>query len=169
MKPLRNLEPSHARCPLISTTRAAPVLLSLALLGALPAAPALAVATLTAAELKTLCADDEAASSEACRMYVRGFLDGAIATDPRVAMNVANAFENQDSLTARAYRTRLGRDLDRYGPSFLADFCVPATVPVDAVLDDIAAELAGTEDLQEPAGELVYRVLTRSYPCPSDD
>ena len=99
-----------------------------------------------------------------CRTYVLGFLEGAIATDPRVAMRVTEQIEKDESFQARAYRTRLGRDLKRFGPSFLAGFCVPREVSLSTVTTRVVSSLPAT-DADEPAGEVVYRVLRANYPC----
>ena len=94
-----------------------------------------AVEALSAAQLGELCATERSATAAftPCRIYVLGFLEGAIATDPRVALGVTEQIEREDSFQARAYRTRLGRDLKRLGPSHLAGFCVPKEIPLGSV------------------------------------
>lgn len=128
-----------------------------------------AVEALSAAELADLCAvESDGSSIESCRTYILGFIEGAIATDPRVAMGVADQIEKEDSFQARAYRTRLGRDLERLGPSFLAGFCVPEATPLGTITTRVVDSLPATP-ADEPAGELVYRVLRSDFPCGSPE
>ncbi len=147
---------------------------ALALLLCIAIAPRLgAVETLSAADLAELCAAEAEAEADgtingfgSCRNYILGFLEGAIVTDPRVAMGVADQIESEDSFQARAYRTRLGRDLVRLGPSYLAGFCVPDSAPLRTITSRVVDALPSTPS-DEPARELVYRVLKSDYPCGS--
>ena len=131
------------------------------------APPAAGVDTLSAKELGQLCATedgDPVAAATPCRIYILGFLEGAIATDPRVAMGVTMQIEKDNSFLARAHRTRLGRDMERYGPSFLAGFCVPQAVSLGTIASRVVDSLPATP-ADEPAREHVYRVLRSNYPC----
>lgn len=101
----------------------------------------------------------------ACMMYVRGFIDGAIATDPRVVTNVTREYEGKETFSERAARTRIGSRLDRYGPSVFAEFCIPQPVPLSEISSQVIESLRGDHDPNEPARELVYRVLRQHYPC----
>ena len=131
--------------------------------------PATAFDTLTAGELKTACTAESASAPssvpERCTFYVHGFLDGAFATDPRVASNVERALSSEESFSERAFRTRLGPRIDRFGPSVFADFCVPLSLPLDMVVGDVLEEVVKAVDMGEPARELVYRSLRTHYPC----
>lgn len=123
-----------------------------------------AVDTLSVKQLQSLCADPR--SDEACSFYLRGFLDGAVATDPKVTMNVARILEDE-SLTERAYRTRLGPRMDRYGPSYFAEFCVGDSVPLKAVADALRQAISNTSSAEQPARDFVYQVLRDTYACPN--
>jgi len=123
-----------------------------------------AVDTLSVKQLQSLCADPN--NDEACSFYLRGFLDGAIATDPKVTMNVARALEDE-SLTERAFRTRLGPRMDRYGPSYFAEFCVGDSVPLAAVRDALRQAIGTTIRAEQPARDFVYQVLRDTYACPN--
>jgi hypothetical protein len=79
-------------------------------------------------------------------------------------MGVAEQIERDNSFQARAYRTRLGRDLERLGPSHLAGFCVPKKTSLGAVVTRVVVSLPDMH-ADEAAGELVYRVLRSNYPC----
>ena len=138
-------------------------LLALALPGT-----ARAMDVLNAEGLAAGCLTGEAQAAlagTACMMYVRGFIDGAIATDPRVVTNVTREYEEKETFSERAARTRIGSRLDRYGPSVFAEFCIPQPVPLSEINSRVIDSLRGDHDPNEPARELVYRVLRQHYPC----
>lgn len=123
-----------------------------------------ALETLTAGQLADECLDSPQVPA-GCLAYVRGFIDGALATDPRVAMNVERELAREESFSERAFRTRLGPRMDRFGPSYFADFCIPTPVPMAQIVAGIVDELKQITDRAEPAREFVYRQLRTSYPC----
>ncbi|MDJ0926694.1 MAG: Rap1a/Tai family immunity protein [Gammaproteobacteria bacterium] len=137
--------------------------------GLLASQPVFGLNTMTAGELAEDCTGPSEAVTPTCVAFVRGFIDGALATDPRVAMNVERELNRDESFAERAYRTRLGQRMDRYGPSFFADFCIPTPVPLQDIVNQVAAELRQVADRNEPARELVYRTLRRGYPCEVPD
>ncbi len=51
-----------------------------------------------------------------CVAYVTGFLDGAVVTDARVAGNVANEIDADETFSERAIPTRIIRRLEVSGP-----------------------------------------------------
>lgn len=132
-----------------------------------------ALPTLTVEDLTQICGLQATGESlDSCDLYVQAFIDGAIATDPRVAMRVTLELERQESFTDRAFRTRLGQRMDRLGPSFLAGFCVGEPVPVQQLSELIREELqsaAGGARVNDSARELVYNVLAREFPCETED
>ena len=129
-----------------------------------------AVPARTLSELREDCAAMAAApeslAAQRCVIYVQGFLDGAVATDERVALNVAEEIERTETLTERAIRVRLGDRLRQRGPSYYAEYCVGDPVPVQEVVAHVIAEM---DDTQKPATALardvVYAALRRHYPC----
>lgn len=146
--------------------------LSMLLLGALLTAPgAWAVEPLSTAELVSHCDKyyDEQATEDRvfCVRYIQGFIDGAVATDERVARNVVKEYEKEETFSQRAARTRIGSRLDRYGSSVYADFCLGDPVPLKEVVEHVVAD-AQSEDLLTAsplARDLVYRTLRQHYPC----
>ncbi len=130
-----------------------------------------ALEVLSAAELAAYCQavdddrdDDDAAS---CIRYVQGFVDGAVATDVRVMINV-EAEAATDPLTRRAMRTRMiDRNEQRRAAGF-AEFCLAEPVAlmeiVHAVIDDLNSRTAGGQSA-DTARDLVYDSLRRHYPC----
>ena len=145
---------------------------SMLLLSALLTAPmAWAVEPLSTAELVSHCDKyyDEQATEDRvfCVRYIQGFIDGAVATDERVAENVAKEYEKEESFSQRAARTRIGNRLDRFGSSVYADFCLGDPVPLKEVVEHVVAD-AQSEELVAAsplARDLVYRTLRQHYPC----
>lgn len=146
------------------------------LLGALMASPAAwAVEALSTEELVSHCDKyyDEQATEDRvfCVRYVQGFIDGAVATDERVARNVVKEYEKEESFSQRAARTRIGNRLDRYGSSVYADFCLGDPVPLKEVVEHVVADCENENlvNANPLARDLVYRTLRRNYPCEADD
>ncbi len=137
------------------------------LMAALWAAP-LAAGHLTVADLARICSitsPSSAVQTDACSIYIRGFVDGAIATDERVTFNVAREVAQRESYSERAYRTRLGRQLDRYGPSYYAGICLGNPAPIGEAIDHIRDSLDAAKNPDELASEFVYQFLTERFPC----
>ena len=129
-----------------------------------------AIEPLTAEELSQICADvdlsPENSESRPCATYVKGFLDGAVATDARVAENVASEYDNDETFSERAIRTRIIDRMNRFGPSVYADFCVGQPDPIADVLQHVVEELKRYDDLSGVyAQDVVYASLRRHYPC----
>lgn len=145
--------------------------ISVIAINCLAAAPrAWSVEPLSALQLQQVCEDyrDQAEDPWAllCIYYVKGFLDGAVATDERVAENVAAEYEQEETFTERAIRTRIGNRLARFGPSVYAEFCVGQPDPIADVLQHVIEELDRYDDLEGiQAQTVVYDTLRRQYPC----
>lgn len=136
----------------------------------LAAPQASAIEPLTAAQLHEVCADSreqpDDPEARLCVYYVKGFLDGAVATDGRVAMNVASEVEEGETFTERAIRTRVGNRLKKFGPSVYAEFCVGQPDPIADVVLHVIEELDRYDDLEGvQAQTVVYDALRRHYPC----
>lgn len=139
-------------------------------IGLLSAPRASSIESLSAAQLKQFCSEAAAnyddAESWLCIYYVKGFLDGAVATDARVAENVVAEIEAEETFTERAIRTRVGSRLKTYGPSVYAEFCVGQPDPIADVILHVNEELDRYEDLEGiQAQSVVYASLRRHYPC----
>ena len=129
-----------------------------------------AVQPMSAENLRGYCRDvvefPETAESQLCVAYVNAFIDGAIATDPRVAANVVSEIDGAESFTDRAIRTRVIDRMRRLGPSVYADFCVGQPVPIEEVVGHVRNELEQQDALvDEYAQTVVYSVLRQHYPC----
>ncbi len=131
--------------------------------------PAYAVKPMTADTLGNYCQNftenSESTYSIKCIAYVGGFIDGAIATDERVAENVVAEFE-KESFTERAIRTRIASRIRTMGPSVYADFCVGDPVPITEVIGHVVINLQQRSDLDGVlARTVVYDTLRHVYPC----
>jgi hypothetical protein len=84
---------------------------------------------------------------------------------------VANEYDRDETFTERAIRTRLGSRIERYGPSYYAEFCLGEPVPLAEVARVVIADLLELEDLEgrELARDVVYATLRDEFPCESDD
>ena len=149
--------------------------LAILLLCALLTSPtAWAVEALSTADLVSHCDNyyDEQATEDRifCVRNLQGFIDGAVATYERVTRNVVEEYEQEESLSERSARTRIGNRLDRFGSSFYADFCLGDPVPLKEVVEHVVDD-AQKEHLAEAnplARDLVYRTLREHYPCEAD-
>ena len=145
------------------------------LLGALYVNEATAVEALSTEELISHCVvygdDPDGEDGIFCVRYIQGFIDGAVATDERVTYNVAAEYDKKETFTERAIRTRVGSRIERYGPSYYAEFCLGDPVPLADVVDVVVADLLSLESLEgrENARDVVYTTLRREYPCENDD
>ena len=139
------------------------------------ASDARAVEALSTEELISHCAvygeDPDGEDGIFCVRYIQGFIDGAVATDERVTYNVADEYDREETFTERAIRTRLGSRIDRYGPSYYAEFCLGEPVPLAEVVGAVIADLLKLENLEgrELARDVVYETLRREYPCDAED
>jgi hypothetical protein len=134
-----------------------------------------AVEALSTEELISHCAvyeeDPDGEDGIFCVRYIQGFIDGAVVTDERVTYNVADEYDRDETFTERAIRTRLGSRIDRYGPSYYAEFCLGEPVPLAEVARVVIADLLALENLKgrELARDVVYATLRREYPCDADE
>ncbi len=148
----------------------APGLILLALIFA-PQHEAMAVQPLSAVELASHCKHlrtaPEGVDGIFCIRYVQGFIDGAIATDERVTLNVAEEYHKEETFSERATRIRLGQRMDSYGSSYYAEFCLGEPSPLADVVARVAADLEQTPPTSDTilARNVVYGTLRKHYPC----
>ena len=134
----------------------------------LASARSFAVSPLPASQFVHDCTSGEVQDvvPERCALYISGFLDGAVATDARVAENVADEFEQDETFTQRAARTRIGERIRRYGPSAYAEYCIGEPVPVADVIELVRREIPkNVPDDDDLARDMVYALLRKHYPC----
>ncbi len=148
---------------------------ALALVALLPARNAQAVEPLSTPELAEHCAhyfeDPEGKDAIFCIRYVQGFIDGAVATDERVMLNVAAELDETETFSERAKRTRLNRETGRFGATVYADFCLGEPVALKEVVVKVVQNLMNRKFLDEQllARDAVYSTLRNEYPCEMDD
>ena len=132
--------------------------------------PASAIEPMSAKALNDVCdraaVEPDTDDARLCVAYVQGFLDGAVATDGRVAENVASEMSEEETFSERAIRTRVINRLRDFGPSVYAEFCVGQPDPIADVVLHVIEELDRYEELDGvQAQTIVYDSLRRHYPC----
>lgn len=130
-----------------------------------------AVEVLSAEELASHCEvfhdDAEGVDGQYCVRYIQGFIDGAVATDVRVMLNI-EAERDEETFTERAIRTRI---IDRNSltrAAGYAEFCLGDPVPLVEVVTKVVADLderVKATDSSGTARDAVYESLRRHYPC----
>ena len=130
-----------------------------------------AVEVLSAEELASHCAefhdDPDGVDGQYCVRYIQGFIDGAIATDVRVMLNM-EAEREEETFTERAIRTRI---IDRNSltrAAGYAEFCLGDPVPLVEVVTRVVGDLderVKATDSSGTARDAVYESLRRHYPC----
>ena len=131
-----------------------------------------AVEVLTAEELASHCEafpdDAQGVDGEYCVRYIQGFIDGAIATDVRVMLNMEAERDEEETFTERAIRTRMiDRDLQLRASGY-AEFCLGDPVPLAEVVGKVVADLEQRIKAMDSSGtarDAVYESLRRNYPC----
>ena len=130
-----------------------------------------AVEILSAEELASHCAefheDPQGVDGEYCVRYIQGFIDGAVATDVRVMLNM-EAEQEKETFSERAKRTRM---IDRNSltrAAGYAEFCLGDPVPLVEVVEKVIVDLderVKATDSSGTARDVVYESLRRHYPC----
>ena len=133
-----------------------------------------AVEVLTAEELASHCVafpdDVDSVDGQYCIRYIQGFIDGAVATDVRVMLNLEAETSSSESFSERAIRTRkIDRNSQRRAAGY-AEFCLGDPVPLVEVVAKVVADLderMKSMDSPGTARDVVYESLRRHYPCES--
>lgn len=137
----------------------------------LPVFSSHAVEVLSAEELSRHCEafpyNPTSLDGEYCARYIQGFIDGAVATDVRVMMNI-EAEKQSETIKQRALRTRLPNGAERRRAATYAEFCLGEPVPLAEVVTNVVTDLTElvTKGLESgSARDSVYRSLRKHYPC----
>jgi hypothetical protein len=131
-----------------------------------------AVEILTAEELASHCVafpdEVDSVDGQYCVRYIQGFIDGAVATDVRVMLNMEAESDDKESFTERAIRTRMiDRNSQRRAAGY-AEFCLGDPVPLVEVVAKVVSDLdqrIKSLDSSGTARDVVYESLRRHYPC----
>jgi hypothetical protein len=139
-----------------------------------PQHAAYAVEPLSAIELDSHCkhlqSSPDGVDGTFCIRYVQGFIDGAIATDARVTLNVAEEYAKEETFSERATRVRVGQRMESQGASYYAEFCLGEPSPLAEVVEKVAASLKDKPPISdaELARDVVYATLRKHYPCSAE-
>lgn len=132
---------------------------------------AMALEDLSAKELALYCKahHEKQGNNNAkfCVRYVQGFIDGAIATDTQVMLNVEKEFEKKETFTERAMRTRMpSRGYPEKRATIYAKFCLGNTIELKNIVDNVANDLMSNRQMDTLlARDVVYDTLKKHYPC----
>ena len=133
-----------------------------------------ALELLSARELSSHCAfikdEPDGVDATYCIRYIQGFIDGAVATDVNVMLNVEAAPDSRETFTQRAMRTRAPSSADQHRAAQLAGFCLGEPLPLRDVVNVVVTDLQVLPNGQwkdATAMEFVYASLQRHYPCTS--
>jgi len=132
--------------------------------------PMISQAAINADELVHSCTSQVESDERYCKIYLQGFVDGAVTTDPQVAERVIDEAQNSggeglSDFVSRALKTRISQKLSRYGASYFADFCLPEIDPELTILESIKKKADRSINNQGPARDWVYGFLKTHFPC----
>ena len=130
-----------------------------------------AVEPLTANELAQHCAvypnQPESLDAQFCIRYIQGFIDGAVATDAQVMLNVEAEFERKETFSERAIRTRnISRDRHKRAARY-AEFCIGDPIQLKEIVGTVVSTIQKRKKRAESilARAVVYGALRKNYPC----
>ncbi len=136
---------------------------------------AMSVEVLSAKELASHCKNyvkqSTSLDGEFCARYIQGFIDGAVATDARVMLNVENELKRKESFHERVMRTRSPSRDEYHRAARYAEFCLGDPVLLKEVVTNVANELkerGKNMDKSVTARDVVYDSLKKHYPCLAD-
>ena len=129
--------------------------------------PIMAVEPLTVKELSDLCKshtkDPNTSESLQCARYIKGFIDGAIAIDFRIASHIQK--EEDPTLAERAIETRIRSRLHRFSKPENNDFCLGRPLPLEEIIQKVTQNILIETKEDKPALYSVYKTLRTHYPC----
>lgn len=106
----------------------------------------------------------ESVDGQFCIRYIQGFIDGAVATDQRVLLNM-EAELRRESYAERAIRIR-GSDRLRDRAARYAEFCLGEPVALSDVVTRVVDDLRDRDLVEDAmARTVVYASLREHYPC----
>ncbi|MEX2963665.1 Rap1a/Tai family immunity protein [Microbulbifer sp. TYP-18] len=132
---------------------------------------ALSIEVLSAEDLSSHCSGlsqkSKSPHGEFCTRYIQGFIDGAVATDARVMLNIEADYKHKQTFSERALRTRLPSRSEYLRAARYAEFCLGDPVPLREVVENIVKDLKeiDTPSSDISAREMVYLSLKKHYPC----
>ena len=137
----------------------------------LPGQFAGAIEVLSGEELASHCEaipeSRESADGQYCIRYIQGFIDGAVATDERVMLNLEAEYAREETYSERMIRQRAPDRGSSSRAERYAEFCLGDPVPLREVVDKIVADLFQRKHFEpeHSARDIVYASLRKHYPC----
>ena len=129
-----------------------------------------AIEPLSTSELASHCSQYEknpdGIDAVFCIRYIQGFIDGAIATDEKVALNAMSRANIKETFSERAIRIRKARK-NFADPTLLTGFCLGTPIPLKSVVEKIINNFHKRKynSKQVSARDAVYYILRKEYPC----
>lgn len=100
-----------------------------------------------------------------CYSFVSGFIDGALLTDAAIVTTLADEKQKDSEFFNRAYRTRIG-ELGKNAPAtYLAEFCLPAKLDRQALVEQIVTLMPATQPQGQSFAETLYMSIKKQFPC----
>ena len=131
-----------------------------------------AVTPLTAKELASHCVlypkSPDSIDGQFCVRYIQGFIDGAIATDSQVMLNVeADILKDKETITERALRTRVATQSSQQRAEQYAEYCLGEEIELLEIVNKVVESLVARGEIEPTilARRLVYGTLKKNYPC----
>lgn len=96
-----------------------------------------------------------------CRIYINGFLDGAVLTDSVII----NRVRDRSEFFERAYATRVGAANGPLPATYFADFCIAPDISRQQIVDTVMKRLEQNKHPGKDERTAVYSAIKSSYPC----
>lgn len=113
-------------------------------------------------ELSKQHCDDTPETLDACRSFIKGFLQGALLTDTAILESMYSD-NNASSFTERAIKTRISQRAEP--PTTLAGFCLPANRTILDLANETLDHVKHSERNSKDLAQNVYNSLKKDYPC----
>ena len=109
----------------------------------------------------------DSADGQYCLRYIQGFIDGAVATDERVMLNLEAEYAREETYSERIIRQRAPDRGNFNRAERYAEFCLGDPVPLREVVDKIVTDLFQRKHFEpeHSARDVVYASLRKHYPC----
>jgi len=130
-----------------------------------------AIEVLSAKELASHCEaipeSRDSTDGQYCIRYIQGFVDGAVATDERVMLNLDAEYARKETYSERIIRQRAADRGSFSRAAGYAEFCLGDPVPLRDVVDRIVSDLFQRKHFEpeHTARDVVYASLRKHYPC----
>jgi hypothetical protein len=133
-----------------------------------------AITPLSAKELASHCAlypkSPDSVDGQFCIRYIQGFIDGAIATDAQVMLNVeAEILKDKEPITERALNTRGIIQTSEKRVEQYAEYCLGEEIELVEIANKVIEVLIASGEIDPTilARRIVYGTLQKNYPCES--